>query len=399
MKAIRLAAFAAAVAFAAPILAASSLAAPARTLPPPDNFLFWTPAQQRVGYRNIEKIFPTRVIKRGKHVMALPRAARQLRIRYDYNGIHWDTARFMDANRVAGLMVVHHGKIVLERYGLGETAQDRWTSFSVGKSFTSTLVGAAIKDGYIKSLDAPVTDYLPGLKGSAYDGVTIRELLTMSSGVKWNEDYADPKSDVNQFGRGAVAADGEDPVVAYMARLKREAAPGTRFEYKTGESELIGMLVISATHRHLADYLSQKIWQTVGMQRDGVWMLDRGGNEMGGCCISMTLGDYARFGLFFMHGGVAGGQQILPKDWVKEASTTQIQSDWDKYGYGFQWWIVPGGGAYEAIGIFGQSIYINPKEDLVIVTNSAWPEADNDPYYASHDAFVAAVVEALHKGK
>ena len=396
MKSFYLAAFAAAVAFAAPVFAAP---APDQKLPPPGNFLFWTPAQQRVGYRNIEKIFPTRVIKRGKHVMVLPRAAHQLHVHYDYNGIHWDTARFMDANRVAGLMVVYHGKVVMERYGLGETAQDRWTSFSVGKSFTSTLVGAAIKDGYIKSLEAPVTDYLPGLKGSAYDGVTIRELLTMSSGVKWNEDYADPRSDVNQFAQGAVSASGEDPVVAYMARLKREAAPGTKFEYKTGESELIGMLVISATHMHLADYLSEKIWKTVGMQRDGVWMLDRGGNEMGGCCISMTLGDYARFGLFVMHGGVADGKQILPKDWVKEAAAAQIQSDWGKWGYGFQWWIVPGGGAYEAIGIFGQSIYINPAEDLVIVTNSAWPEADADPYYDCHDAFVAAVIKALHHGK
>lgn len=397
MKSIYLAAFAAAIVLAAPVFAAP---VPAQKLPQPGNFLFWTPAQQRVGYRNIEKIFPTRVIRRGNHVMALPRAARQLAIRYDYNHIHWDTARFMDANRVSGLLVVHHGKIVLERYSMGETANDRWTSFSVAKSFTSTLVGAAIQDGYISSLDAPVTQYLPGLKGSAYDGVTVRQLLTMTSGVKWNEDYSDPKSDVNQFAQGAVSASGEDPVVAYMARLKREAAPGTKFEYKTGESELIGMLVISATHMHLADYLSEKIWKPVGMQRDGIWMLDRGGNEMGGCCISMTLRDYARFGLFFMHGGAAGGKQILPPDWVKEAAATQVQSDWNGYGYGFQWWVVPGGGgAYEAVGIFGQLIYINPKEDLVIVTNSAWPEADADPYYDSRDAFMDAVIKALHHGK
>ncbi|MDE2462091.1 MAG: serine hydrolase [Alphaproteobacteria bacterium] len=403
MRTIRLAALmAAAVAtatLAAPALAKAPHYTAAATLPSPKNFLFWTPSQQEVGYRNIEKIFPTRVVKRGNHVMPLPRARHQISVQYAYHGTQWNTARFMRKNRVAGLIVVHHGKIVLERYGLGETAHDRWTSFSVGKSITSTLVGAAIKDGFISGLNAKVTDYIPALKGSAYDGVTIRELLTMSSGVKWNEDYTDPKSDVNRFAQEPVPANGEDPVVAYMARLPREAKPGTKFEYKTGESDLIGVLVTKATHMHLADYLSEKIWKTVGMQRNAVWMLDRGGNEMGGCCLSMTLRDYARFGLFFMHGGVAGGKQILPTDWVKQASTTQIQSDWGKYGYGFQWWIMPGGEAYEAIGIFGQSIYINPKEDLVVVTNSAWPEPDSDPYYARHDAFVAAVIKTLHERK
>ena len=402
MRSISLAAFAAAALVAAatvtldmPALAAASHPARSTALPPAKNFLFWTRRQQEVGYRNIEKIFPTRVVKRGNHIMPLPRAARQMSVHYEYRGSHWNTARFMKANHVAGLIVVHDGKIVLERYGLGDTEHDRWTSFSVGKSITSTLVGAAIKDGYISSLDAEVTKYIPALKGSAYDGVTIRELLTMTSGVKWNEDYTNPNSDVNRFALERVPASGEDPVVAYMARLPREAKPGTKFEYKTGESDLIGVLVAKATHMHLADYLSEKIWKTVGMQRNAVWMLDRGGNEMGGCCLSMTLRDYARFGLFFMHGGVADGKQILPKNWVKEASSTQIRSDWQHYGYGFQWWVEPGGKAYEAIGIFGQSIYINPEENLVIVTNSAWPKPDSDRLYANHDAFVAAVIKTL----
>lgn len=397
MSSFKSVALAAAIALATQALADSAQTA---KLPPADGFLFWTPAQQQVGYRNIEKIFPTREVKRGAHVMALPRAATQIKVRYAYAGARWNTARFMRANHVAGLLVVHDGKIVLERYGLGETAHDRWTSFSVGKSFTSTLAGAAIKDGYISSLDAPVTAYLPALKGSAYDGVTVRHLLTMSSGAKWNEDYEDPKSDVNQFfALQPLSKDGENPVVAYMAKLPREAKPGTKFEYKTGESDLIGVLVANATHKHLADYLSEKIWSKAGMERNAVWMLDRSGAELGGCCLSMTLHDYARFGLFFMRGGVADGKDVLPEGWVKDASSTQIQSDQQHYGYGFQWWIPPGGGAYEAIGIFGQSIYINPAEKLVIVTNSAWPQADADPYYASHDAFVAAVIETLHAGR
>lgn len=368
--------------------------------PPPNeslgSILFWTPAQQELGYRTIENIYPTRVIKAGASALPLQGAGGAFDVSYDFKGARWTTDTFMKENRLAGLLVIKDGRIVLERYGLGRTAQDRWTSFSVGKSVTSTLIGAAIKDGHIKSLDALVTDYLPGLKGSAYEGVTIRHLLTMTSGVKWNEDYADPKSDVALFALGQPGSDGENPIVAYMAKLPREAAPGTRFVYKTGESDLLGVLLARATRMHPADYLSQKIWSKFGMERDGIWMLDHAGEELGGCCISMTLRDYGRFGLFIMNGGVAGGEQVVPTDFLAQATTSQVKSDWDDYGYGFQWWIHPDGEAYEAIGIFGQSIYINPAERLVIVTNSAWAQADEPPAYAAHDAFVDAVLKALH---
>ena len=368
-------------------------------LPPHEalnSILFWTPAQQEVGYRTIEHIFPTRVIKAGAHAYPLPRASGAFDVSYDFKGAKWTTDTFMKENRLAGLLILKDGRIVLERYGLGRTEHDRWTSFSVGKSVTSTLIGAAIKDGYIKSLDAMVTDYLPGLKGSAYEGVTIRHLLTMTSGVKWNEDYADPKSDVALFALGTPGPDGENPIVAYMAKLPREAAPGTRFVYKTGESDLIGVLLARATKMHPADYLSQKIWSKFGMEQDGIWMLDRAGEELGGCCISMTLRDYGRFGLFILNGGVAGGEQVVPTDFLAQATSSQVKSDFGDYGYGFQWWIHPDGSAYEAIGIFGQSIYINPAERLIIVTNSAWAQADELPTYAVHDAYVDAVVKALH---
>jgi CubicO group peptidase (beta-lactamase class C family) len=358
-------------------------------LPPPTGFLFWTPAQQRVGYRNIEKIFPTRTVKHGSQVFPLSSAAKTIDVHYEFEGSAWNTAKFMEANTVAGLLAVKHGKIVLERYGLGETAHDRWTSFSVGKSVTSTLIGAAIKDGYIKGLDSAVTDYLPGLKGSAYEGVTIRHLLTMTSGAKWNEDYADPKSDVNQFALGEPGPDGEDPIVAYMAKLPREATPGVKWVYKTGESDLIGVLLARATHKHPADYLSEKIWSKFGMERDAVWMVDRAGEELGGCCISMTLRDYGRFGLFFMRGGIIDGKSILPDDWIAQATKQQAP------GYGYQWW-VDDDGSVEAVGIFGQAIFINPKEDLVIVTSSAWQEADDEKSNARREAYFSAVTKALH---
>jgi CubicO group peptidase (beta-lactamase class C family) len=366
-----------------------ALAAQSPELPPQTGFLFWTPAQQRIGYRNIEKIFPTRTVKRGAKVFALPSDSETLTVSYQYQGSQWNTEKFMQANHVAGLLVIQHGKIKLERYGLGQTAHDRWTSFSVGKSVTSTLIGAAIKDGSIKGLESPIVEYIPALKGSAYDGVTVRQLLTMTSGVKWNEDYADPKSDVNQFALGEPGPDGENPIVAYMKKLPREAPPGTKWVYKTGESDLMGVLLARATHKHPAEYLSEKIWSKYGMERDAVWMLDRSGEELGGCCISMTLKDYGRFGLFFMQGGKIDGASILPDGWIAEATRAQVPH------YGFQWWVKQDDGSYDAQGIFGQTIHIDPKQDLVIVTSSAWPTADDDKYWSNGSAYFAAVTNAL----
>ena len=164
------------------------------------SLLFWTPEQQSAGYRSIEKIYKVATVKRGSNVHPLPKASQQLSPTWDYGDRQWTLASYMSANRTSGVLVLKDGKIVLERYGLGRTPKDRWTSFSVAKSLTSTLVGAAIQDGKIKGPDAMVTDYVPELKGSAYDGVTVRQLLMMSSGVKWNEDYTDPKSDVAQAG-------------------------------------------------------------------------------------------------------------------------------------------------------------------------------------------------------
>jgi CubicO group peptidase (beta-lactamase class C family) len=377
-------------AFAGSLLISTlALAAGTPELPPPTGFLFWTPAQQRIGYRNIEKIFPTRTVKRGATVFELPSDAATLTVSYQYQGAQWNTEKFMQANHVAGLLVIQHGKIKLERYGLGQTAHDRWTSFSVGKSVTSTLIGAAIKDGAIKSLESPIVEYIPALKGSAYDGVTVRQLLTMTSGVKWNEDYADPKSDVNQFALGAPGPDGENPIVGYMKKLPREAPPGSKWVYKTGESDLMGVLLARATHKHPGDYLSEKIWSKYGMERDAVWMLDQSGDELGGCCISMTLKDYGRFGLFFMQGSKIDGVSILPNGWTAEATRAQVPH------YGFQWWVKQDDGSYDAEGIFGQTIHIDPKQDLVIVTNSAWPTADDDKYWNNGGAYFAAVADAL----
>jgi CubicO group peptidase (beta-lactamase class C family) len=371
-------------------------AAASEQLPPPTGYLFWKPEQQAVGYRNMEKIFPTRVIARGPTVSPLPSAGKPFDVHYEVQGKTLDTAAYMKATNVSGLIVIKDGRILLERYGLGRKPTDRWTSFSVGKSVTSTLIGAAIADGYIKGLDAPVTDILPELKNTAYDGVSVGDLITMRSGVKWNEDYADPKSDVGRFALGGPRKDGMDPVEAYMAKLPRAHKPGTVFLYDTGETELAGILLARATKKHLADYLSEKIWSKIGAEQDAVWILDAAGQEHGGCCISMTLRDYARFGLFFMHGGRIGGVSVLPAGWVKAAASAQTPTSYPGVGYGYFWWINPDG-TYEAEGIFGQSILLDPANDLVIVTNSAWPSADDDKYWFAQAAYFAAVRKAVGK--
>ena len=183
---------------------------------------------------------------------------------------------------------------------------------------TSTLVGAAIQDGKIKGPDDLVTNYVPELKGSAYDGVTVKQLLMMSSGVKWNEDYTDPKSDVAQAGFTGSSEPGMDPLVSYMRHLPRESEPGTKWHYDTGETDMVGILVSNAVGEPLSQYLSEKVWTTYGMERDAVWMVDASGKqERGGCCISMTLRDYARVGQFILDGGKAQGRPIVPAWWVR----------------------------------------------------------------------------------
>jgi CubicO group peptidase (beta-lactamase class C family) len=358
------------------------------------SLLTWQGDKQATGYRTIEAIYKTHTIKRGAKVHPLPRAAHQIDPTFDYDGKTWTIDGYMKAYRVSGLLVLKDGKILLERYGLGRKPSDRWTSFSVAKSVTSTLVGAAIADGKIKGLDAPVTDYIPELKVSAYKGVTVRQMLMMSSGVKWNEDYVDPNSDVAQAGTKLLEP-GVDPMVSYLRKLPRANEPGTKFNYNTGETDLVGILVSNAVGMPLATYASEKIWKPYGMERDAVWMTDLAGHERGGCCISMTLRDYARVGQFILGGGKAGGKRIVPAGWVAEATSKQIDngSKDPGAGYGYFWWI-RGPDRYDAVGIFGQSITTYRSERIIVVQNAAWPAATGKELSAARNAMLEAVRKA-----
>ena len=372
---------------ATPVLAADP--------PPPGGaaILSWTPEQQAYGYRNMEKIVPVHVVKRGDHVRELP-AGTPIAPKWTYDGKAWSIDSYMAAMRTSGVLVLKDGKVVLERYGLGRKPDERWTSFSVAKSVTSTLRGGAFQDGYFLSLNDPVTAYIPELKGGGYEGVTVRQLITMTSGVKWNEDYTDPNSDVAKVGLSVIEP-GVNPVVSYMSKLPRETAPGAKFVYKTGETDLAGILVSNAVGKPMSQYLSEKIWARFGMEQDAVWVDDVAGHERGGCCMSMTLRDYARIGQFMLEGGKAGGVQVVPEGWVADATSQHVvfPAGGAETGYGYFWWLLPDG--YAAEGIFGQQIFVYPKEKLVIAVNSAWAAADDHKDWAAQAAMARAVRAAV----
>ncbi len=350
----------------------------------PAGVLFWSPADRERAFRAMDAFGPHAVVSRGDGpVRALPQGQH----------LDLDPTAYMQDQRVAGVLVIQDGRIRLERYGLGIGPDSRWVSFSMTKSLTSTLVGTALKSGAIRSLEDPVTLYLPALAGGGYDGVTVRQLLTMTSGVAWNEDYVDPNSDVARFLEEPAVA-GQNPVVAYMARLPRAHPPGEQWNYSTGETNLVGALVAAAEARPLAELLSERIWSRAGMQADAVWALDQGGREIGGCCVSATLRDWGRIGLMAQAGGLLGGERIVPDDWFAQATTKQADIGTPDRGYGFQWW-TEDDGVFVASGIFGQTIRIDPERRLVIVLLSAWPDATGPAHSNARRAFINDVLAAV----
>ena len=233
----------------------------------PTQFLFWQAKQKVAGFRNIESIYPTRIIQAGEDVLPLPVADAAMNdIAYRVDGQSFGVDDFISHNHVVGLIALKDGVVHLERYAAGNTEHSLWVSFSVAKSVVSMLLGAAIADGYIESVDEEVSTYLPRLQGSTYDDVTIRNLLQMASGVAWNEDYADPASDVNTMPSRLV------DLYRVLGAKERISKPGEQFNYNTAETNLVGALVRSAIGNNLATYLAHKIWIPFGMQASANWM-------------------------------------------------------------------------------------------------------------------------------
>ncbi|WP_082666351.1 serine hydrolase [Aureimonas sp. AU4] len=358
------------------------------------------PDQAVSTYRNIDRLFPTRTIRAGGTVRELPLSDRLLgEVSVAVGDERYDLYDVMALDSFTALLVLKDGKIAFETYQRGNTPETRWMSMSVAKSITSTLAAIAIREGKLRGLDALVTDHVPALKGSAYEGVTLRDVLMMSSGVRWNETYTDPASDRRALLRAQI---GQEPgsAMRLMAGLPRAAEPGTVNTYSTGETQVLGEMVRGAVGKPLAEYLSEKVWVPYGMESDATWWLDSpGGSEIGGSGISATLRDYARFGQFFLDEGRIGETSILPENWTREATQPTALKDGKPLDYGYMWWTGWTEGAmrdkaYAAVGIHGQNIYINPARRVVIVTFGAQPKPTGkepvDPML-----FFDAVAEAL----
>jgi len=360
-----------------------------KTVPTNRDLLFWSVPQRDAAFRALDRIAllaKWRTIPASGTPMPLPPGPPL--------AMPLDIDAYMAGQRSSALLIVHGGKLRLERYGLDFDAAGRWTSFSVAKSFTSTLVGAALKDGHIKSMDDKVSDYITGMKGSAYDDVSIRQLLTMTSGVRWNEDYGDPNSDVAKFNNHPPEA-GVPAIVSYLRGLPRQAPAGERWLYSTGETNLVGILVSEATKKPLAQYLEEKIWKPAGMEQQATWILSKTGQEISGCCIQAAARDYARFGQFILNGATADGNSILPEGWLQQATSKRADIGQSGRGYGFQWWTYDDG-SFAARGIFGQGIFIDPQRKIVITSNANWGGGARDPKASdAREAFYKAVQKAV----
>lgn len=329
----------------------------------------------------------SRLVSNGEQVLPLPVKPMDFSdLRYTVEGQSYSIDDFMEHNFVAGLLVLKDGDIRLERYGLGNDEDSVWISYSMAKSVTSLLFGAAIADGFISSLDAKVTDYLPAMKGSAYDGASLRNLLQMASGVQWNETYSDPNSDVGNYPGGDVVE-----MMKFLGAKPRVAEPGKVFNYSTGETDLAGVVLRAAIGNNLSTYLTHKIWMHM-MEAPAYWATHGyGGGERGGCCIFATLRDYGRLGLFVMNDGVLpDGTRVLPEGWMQESTIPSPASD----GYGYFWWL-EGDGIFRASGIYGQGIYFNPATETVIVVLSAWTAASGGDWGAHRNAVFASIDKFL----
>ncbi|MEO0397986.1 MAG: serine hydrolase [Pseudomonadota bacterium] len=290
----------------------------------------------------------------------------------------YETTAFLDAIDNVALLALKDGKVVHEAYRLTGDVDQPWISMSMAKSFISALVGIAIADGHIDGVDTPITVYVPELAGSAYDGVAIKHVLQMSSGAEWDEDYADPESDINKLSRVFAMGGSINDVVA---GLDREYEPGVYNRYNSADTQALGMLIVGATGRSIADYMGEKLWRPMGAGASAAWLTDtEGGMEMAFAGMLARARDFALIGEVYRQGGALDGKQIVPAEWVAASLTADAphltagdnpQSD-TSLGYGYQWWLFDGDeGDFAAMGVYNQMIYVNPTDATVLVMLSA----------------------------
>jgi CubicO group peptidase (beta-lactamase class C family) len=334
-------------------------------------------APDRIAYnfQHMDEILDSRTIARGDDVLEFARGSYTLPESFHYLGRSYDSEAFLEELVTTGLIIVEGDTILLERYAHGYAPAGHHIAWSVSKSFVSALFGIAVAEGQIPDIMAPVTDYLPELAGSGYDGVPIKHLLQMSSGVGFDEDYGDSFSDINRMGPSMAVGS----LLDFAATLERARPPGTLQYYVSVDTQVLGAILARATGQDLSSYASEKLWQPLGMEFDGVWLVDGTGMEWAFGGLNASLRDFARFGWLYLNGGRRNGTQIVPEAWVRASVTPDAphlmpgpkpNSD-ERMGYGYQWWIPSEpDGDFMALGVYGQTIYVNPKSRLVIVQNS-----------------------------
>ncbi|HET8996526.1 MAG TPA: serine hydrolase [Acetobacteraceae bacterium] len=349
-------------------------------------------------YSAFDRLLPSHRVARPPAPSPLHRAAQELALTYRFRGNTRTLRDYLDHNPATGLLIARGDTILFEHYQYGRTDRDRLLSQSMAKTVTAMLVGIALSEGAIRSIDQPAADYVPRLAGTEFGRTTIRDLLHMASGVAFQELY-NGEDDSAALNRALFS--GIDPADAVAQFNTRVVPAGTRFHYAGIQTEILGLVLAHATHGSLAAYLQSRIWQPMGAEADASWITDRTGHELAFCCISATLRDWARFALLLAHDGAWNGRQIIPRDWLL-ASTTVAAPFLAPgrvarlYGYGNQVWLLPGPRReFALLGIHGQTIFVDPAAQLVLVQTAVRVKAANDPGAAELRAVWHALVRQV----
>ena len=323
----------------------------------------------RVGaLSHFDTLFPARTITAARQAVQLARATAEPAIRYTFAGSNLTLDDYLDRHPVTGLLIAKGETILVERYQYGRTDMHRLASFSMAKSIVGLLIGAAIRDGAIRSVDDHVEAYVPDLKGTEYGRTPIRALLQMSSGVAFSEDYANPSSDIYTLARLTLEQDPGGSLAAVKRFDTRRAAPGALFSYSSADTVVLGLVLAAATQRTLADYASEKLWQPLGTEADATWIIDATGQEITYAYVNAVLRDWARLGLMLANRGSLFGRIVVPEDWLTASTSNSVPtvfSPLERYGYHF--WLSGDTKRLSLRGLRGQFVLVDPDIKLVLV--------------------------------
>lgn len=337
----------------------------------------FTGVEQDKNFNRAYKIFPTSKLLASNEPATFEVAQSiDLPSKFAFRGSLIDVEEFLSRTGTSALLIINDGKISYENYWLTGGKDVKWMSMSVSKSFISALVGIAIEQGYIDSVNNSITEYVPQLKNSAYEGIQIKDVLQMSSGARWNEDYSDPDSDVMRSAKIFATGGSLDD---FSASLTNELKPGTFNRYNSTDTQVLGMLLREATGISVTKYMQEVLWNPMGAESNAYWLIDSENMEMVYAGLNATARDYAKLGELFRLKGKFNGKQIVPSSWVTSSTTPDAPhlmpgenplSDFPM-GYGYQWWIPDDSDDFAAIGVYNQFIYVSPENNTVVVKLSA----------------------------